>query len=108
MNEGIAHLVKGEIKEKRSTLMPVEVPKSASKVIVWHTAIDKHMAHNYNLPCTEEWQLVYPDFQQVDNIPGTNDFFTVEKYNKSNGKTYAQVNLFLCRTVDRQGIYNYF
>ena len=60
--------------------MPVEVPKSASKVIVRRTAIDKHMAHNCNLPCTEEWQLVYPDFQKVDNIPGTNYFFTVEKY----------------------------
>lgn len=88
--------------------MPVEVPKSASKVIVRRTAIDKHMAHNCNLPCTEEWQLVYPDFQKDDNIPGTNDFFTVEKYKESIGKSYARVNLFLCRTEDLQGIYNYF
>lgn len=87
--------------------MPVELPKSASKLIQ-HTAIDKHMAHNSYLPCTEEWQLVYPDFQKVDNIPGTNDFFTVEKYKERIGKSYARVNLFLCRTEDLQGIYNYF
>ena len=72
---GIAHLVKGEVKVKRSTLMPVEVPKSASKVIVTQKALDKHKAHNSKLPPVRNGDL---DFQEVDNIPGTNHFFTVE------------------------------
>ena len=58
--------------------MPVEVPKSASKVFVWQKALDKHKAHNSKLPSSEKRWPVYLDFQEVDNIPGTNHFFTVE------------------------------
>lgn len=83
--------------------MPVTVPKTASSVVLRRKALDKHKAHNAKLTTSQEWKLVYPDFKEVNNIPGTNDFFTVEKYKESLGKTYSRINLFLCRIEDLEG-----
>ena len=83
--------------------MPVTVPKTASSIVLRRKALDKYKAHNVKLATTREWKLVYPDFKEVNNIPGTNDFFTVEKYKESLGKTYACINLFLCRIEDLKG-----
>ncbi|KAJ7380682.1 hypothetical protein OS493_007048 [Desmophyllum pertusum] len=85
INVGIVHIVNGELKIKRSSLMPINVPKSSSSVIVRRAAIDKHKAHNVKLPDTLDWKLLYPDFQEVNNIPGSKHFFTVQKYHESLG-----------------------
>lgn len=65
--------------------MPVTVPKTAFSVVLWRNALDNHKAHNAKLTSWEQ-TLVYPDFKEGNNIPGTNDFFTVEKYKESLGK----------------------
>ena len=83
--------------------MPVTVPKTASSAILWRKALDKHKAHNAKLATSQEWKLVFPDFKEVKNILGTNDFFTVEKYKESLGKKYPRINLFLCRIEDLEG-----
>ncbi|KAJ7388109.1 hypothetical protein OS493_039761, partial [Desmophyllum pertusum] len=100
INVGIVHIVNGELKIKRSSLMPITVPKSSSSVIVRRAAIDKHKAHNVKLPDTLDWKLLYPDFQEVNNIPGSKHFFTVQKYHESLGKSYQRINLYLCRIED--------
>lgn len=83
--------------------MPINVPKSSSSVIVRRAAIDKHKAHNVKLPDTLDWKLLYPDFQEVNNIPGSKHFFTVQKYHESLGKSYQRINLYLCRIEDLEG-----
>ena len=66
--------------------MPVTVPKTTSSVVLRRKALNKHKAHNAKLATSREWKLVYPDFKEVNNIPGTNDFFTVENTKKALGK----------------------
>lgn len=73
------------MKAKRSSLMPVTVPKTASSVFLRRKALDKHVAHNSKLPASQQWKLVYPDFKEVNNIPGTSNFFTVENIKKALG-----------------------
>lgn len=58
--------------------MPITVSKTPSSITVRRVALEKHKAHSVKLPDRVDWKLLYPDFQQVDNIPGTKQFFTVE------------------------------
>ena len=103
INVGIAHNVNGEVKTKKSTLMPISVPRTSSSIIVRRAALEKHWAHNSKLPDSLEWKLLYPDFQEVNNIPDSKHFFTVEKYKESLGKSYQRINLYLCRIEDFLG-----
>ena len=100
---GIAHNVNGILKSKNSSLLPITITKTSSSVTVRRVALDKHQAHNSKLPDSLEWKLLYPDFQVVNNIPGTKQFFTVEKYKASLGKSYQRINLYLCRIEDLEG-----
>ena len=84
--------------------MPISVPKTSSSIVVRRAALDKHRAHNSKLPDSLEWKLLYPDFQEVINIPGSHQFFTVQKYKESLGKSYRRINLYLCRIEDLKGI----
>ena len=96
----------GEIKTKRSLLMPISVPRTASSVLVRRSALDKHQAHNCKLPHSVNWKLLYPDFQEVINVPGSKQFFTVQKYKESIGKSYPRINLYLGRVEDLEGTCN--
>ena len=95
-------MVKSKI-TKKSTLMPISVPKTSSSIVVRRAALDKHRAHNSKLPDSLEWKLLYPDFQEVNNIPGSKHFFTVQKY-KELGKSYQRINLYLYRIKDLEVI----
>ena len=66
------------------------------------------MEHNKQMREDGEshWLLVYPDFDLVQHIPGTEEPFTVEKYKDALGRPYSRVNLFLCRMEDYES--NYF
>lgn len=83
--------------------MPITVPKTFSSIVVRRAAIEKHQAHNSKFPDNLEWKLLYPDFQEVNNIPGSKHFFTVQKYKESLGKSYQRINLHLCRIEDLEG-----
>ena len=69
------------LKVKRGSLLPVNVKKSDSHVTVKDCRVNKQLAHNKQLRDEEsEWILLYPDLDNVLNIPGKNELFTVEKY----------------------------
>ena len=65
-------------------------------------AVDKVLAHNKDLRDYGElnWVLLYPDFDFVLNIPGTQEPFSVEKYKKSIGRPYSRTHLYLCKMQD--------
>lgn len=64
--------------------------------------MEKQFAHNKKLRESDdcEWLLLYPDFDLVLHIPGTQEPFSVEKYKESIGRPYSRVNLYLCRVPD--------
>ena len=50
-----------------------------------------------------EWLLLYPDFDPVLNVPGTEKPFSVMDYKDSIGRPFARVNLYLCRMSEYEG-----
>ncbi len=64
--------------------------------------MQKQFAHNKQLrqggDC--EWLLLYPDFDQVLYLPGTEEPFSVGKYKESIGRAFSRVNLYLCKLSD--------
>ena len=49
---------------------------------------------------SEDCLLLYPDQKVVTNIPGSEELFMAEKYEKELGKPYSKLDLSLCRTSD--------
>lgn len=92
------------LKIKRGSLLPIEVKKADSHVIVKKAGIDKQLAHNKQLRDDEnensEWILLYPDLDMVLHLPGTKESFTVEKYKDALGRPYSRVNLYICKMMD--------
>ena len=96
-----------KLKVKRRSLLPVEVRKSDSHVTVKNMGVAKQYAHNKQLRedgnC--EWILLYPDFDLVLHLPGTESPFSVGKYKESIGRAYSRVNLYLSRLSDYESKY---
>lgn len=44
--------------------------------------------------------LLYPDAQEVRNIPGTDTPFTVQKYKEAIGKAYQRITMYICNVED--------
>ena len=103
INIGIVELEGGSLKVKRGSHLPVHVKKSDSHVTVKKIAVNKQLAHNKHLIRDDEdseWTLLYPDMDNVRNLPGENEMFTVEKYKESLGRPYSRVNLYICKMLD--------
>lgn len=86
-------------------MFPISVRKTATDITVKRLALEKHFAHNKALQIENntEWLLLYPDFDVVLYLPGTQEQFTVEKYKESLGRNYNRLNLYLCRKDDYDG-----
>jgi hypothetical protein len=86
----------------RRSLPPVEVRKTDNFITVKDLSMQKQFAHNKQLrqggDC--EWLLLYPDFDQVLYLPGTEEPFSVGKYKESIGRAFSRVNLYLCKLSD--------
>jgi hypothetical protein len=105
INIGIVELEGNHSKIKRGSLLPVDVKKSDSHATVKDSGVNKQLAHNKQLRKEDdnEWLLLYPDMDNVVNIPGKNELFTVEKYKESLGRPYSRVNLYICKMLDFEG-----
>ncbi len=93
------------LKIKRSSLLPINVRKSDTSILVKNAGVNKQLAHNQLLQNLEptEWLLLYPDMDIVDKIPGSNEKFTVEKYKDELGRPYSRVNVYICNMVHFEG-----
>ena len=76
--------------------------KSDTRVAVKDKGIAKQLAHNKQMREIGHCGLIllYPDFDQVLYLPGTESPFSVEKYIESIGRPYSRVNLYLCQLHD--------
>ena len=90
------------LKIKRGSLLPVDVKKSDSHFSVKESGVKKQLAHNKQLrdDAESEWLLLYPDMDNVLNLPGKSELFIVEKYKESLGRPYSRVNLYICKMLD--------
>ena len=75
--------------------MQVKKRFHADQVLKW--AIKKHANHNQNFCDIENYCLMYPDMKIVDNVPGTQRKFTVQKYKDELGRPYLKIDLYLCQ-----------
>jgi hypothetical protein len=91
-----------QLRIKRGSLLPLDVKKSDSSFTVKSLGMDKQLAHHKNLRDSVDFQcvLLYPDYDLVNNIPGTSQPFTVEGYKEAIGRPYNRVNLYLCKLYD--------
>ena len=95
-----------QLKIKRGSLLPIEVKKTDTHVTVKQLGIEKQCAHNKQLRDDEEceWVLLYPDFDLVLHLPGTEEPFSIVKYKESLGRPFSRVNLFMCRMLDYESM----
>ena len=93
------------LKIKRSSLLPVVVRKSDASILVKSAGVNKQLAHNKQLRdfVQTEWLLLYPDMDIVNNMPGSSEKFTVEKYKDELGRPYSRVNLYICNLLHFEG-----
>ena len=86
-------------------MLPVDVRKSDTSILVKNAGVNKQLADNQQLRNLEEkvWLLLYPDMDIVDKIPGSTEEFTVEKYKDELGRPYSRVNLYICNMLHFEG-----
>ena len=80
----------------RGKKLPLKIKKGANSQQVLDAAIQKRKAHDRTFRSDRFYTLNYPDGSKVVKIPGTNEAFTLVKYEEELGKGYSRTTLFLC------------
>lgn len=65
-------------------------------------AFEKHSRFNSNFVYgdSSEYRLLYPTMNQVVNLPGTEEPFTLQRYKQEIDKPYCRITFFLCSSTD--------
>lgn len=82
----IASQKDGVIKPRRGKTQIVRVKSSSSKEDLLMKAIEKHSLFDQSFDNTDSFTLLYPDFKEVNVIPGTSKSFTLAGYKEASGK----------------------
>ena len=93
----------GELKASRgsSTNHTVSVSPSVGVGELLEKAVEKHSRFNRKLSDrVEEYYLLYPDKSRVENLPGTQEEFSLKRYKEELGKPYDRITLYLCKVTD--------
>lgn len=97
----------GSLKPVRGKSLPVEIQPHWSSEQVLAAAVKKQKAFNVDLEdCAHV--LLYPDAREVNNIPGTDIPFTVQKYKEAIGKSYQRIMFYICTVEDFANSCKYF
>jgi hypothetical protein len=78
----------GVVKVRRGKTHVVTVSLSATKEEITQKAIEKHRSFDQTFDETVAWVLLYPDFQEIQWIPGTTQPFILSNYKQAIGKDY--------------------
>lgn len=77
----------------KSILVDVQPQWSSEQLLA--AAVKKHKAFNHAMEdCAHV--LLYPDAEEVKNIPGTGTPFTLQKYKDAVGKPYQRIKVYIC------------
>ena len=101
INVGIVRLnEQNELVIVRGSKLPIKLNKTCSAAQVLHEAINKHANHDQFFCALEHYALLYPDQKIVVTIPGSDEYFTVEKYKAELAKPYSKVDLYICKVSE--------
>jgi hypothetical protein len=92
---GIAAQTDGVIKARRGKTHIVTVSSSATKEEITQKAIEKHRSFDQTFDETVAWVLLYPDFREIQWIPGTTQPFILSNYKQAIGKDYKRLTFYL-------------
>jgi len=96
-NVGIASLVDGVFKSRRSNMHSIIVKSNAEKGEITPEAIAKHSSFHQTFDGTIgiPYVFLFPDFWGVDLVHGTNDPFLLSSYKQAIGKDYKRLTFCL-------------
>ena len=82
---------------KRGATLPLTVLPSITRNKLLMKAFEKHSRFNNNLVNGEvsQYRLMYPTGNQVLNLPGTEELFSLQRYKEEIDKPYSRITLFL-------------
>ena len=92
---GITSLVDGIFKARRGKTHSVTVKSTADKDEITRKAIAKHSSFDQNFDGAISYVLLFPDFSEVNFVPGTKELFELSSYKKAIGKDYRRLTFFL-------------
>ncbi|XP_028416429.1 uncharacterized protein LOC114540493 [Dendronephthya gigantea] len=97
---GIKRYKDGCLKTVKGKRLPIRVPKSATCNFILQKATEKMAAFDRSFDTTEKYDLLYEDGSHALFMPGTKDFFELEKYRFELGRDYKRITLYLCTQSD--------
>ena len=97
---GLKRYKDGCLKTVKGKRLPIRVPKSATCKLILQKAIEKMAAFDRSFDADEKYDLLYQDGSTALFMPGTKDFFELEKYRFELGRDYKRITFFLCTQSD--------
>ena len=87
--------VDGKVDPVRGKGLPLKIKKNARSDEILQAAIKKRIDFDRSFRSDYLYRLLYPDGQEVVNLPGSNEPFSLLKYKEALGKTFARLTLYL-------------
>lgn len=92
---GLAGQTDGVIKLRRGKTQIITVNSLAKKEDIMQKAKAKHASFDQSFDDTLQYTLLYPDFREVVNVPGTNETFQLSTYKQAIGKEFKRLTFYL-------------
>jgi len=103
---GIASVADGVFKARRGKTHCVTVKSSADKEEITRKAVEKHSSFDQTFDGTVPYVLLFPDFSEVNFVPGTKETFVLSSYKKAIGKDYKRLTFYLIPFDEVQETYD--
>ena len=97
---GLAAQTDGVIKLRRGNTQIITVNSLANKEDIMQKAKAKHASFDQSFDNTLQYSLLYPDFREVINVPGTNEKFQLSTYKQAIGKEFKRLTFYLIPVDD--------
>ena len=88
---------------KRRKTLPVTVPENIAADDLLENAVEKHTCFNKDVTTSAGktlYYLLFGDKTGVENLPGSNEPFVLNKYKEEIDKPYSRITLYLCLCSD--------
>lgn len=90
-----------KLKPLRGKRIALRVANKAPYTVIFSKALEKWKAYQSQLYMEEEeYMLVFEDGKQAQFLPGTVEFFNLQRYHEEIGKDYKRIVLYLCTTTN--------
>ena len=97
---GLAAQTDGVIKLRRGKTQIITVNSLANKEDIMQKAKAKHASFDQSFDDTLQYSLLYPNFREVVNVPGTNEKFQLSTYKQAIGKEFKRLTFYLIPVDD--------